>query len=106
MSWTGGPWEFLPEDSGFIGYDPYFLIVDEWNRGIAYILPRDRPVQKPIKEWQENGYLIAAAPDLYDALSGIISNMAEYGHADESWFEAGLSALQKARGEKKGASND
>ena len=41
---------------------------------------------------------VQTVKELIEALNGIISNTDEYGHADESWFEAGRAALAKARG--------
>lgn len=56
--------------------------------------------EDPIAEREANTHLIAAAPELYEALSAILYWHDEDRHIDESWWEDARAALAKARGEK------
>ena len=52
---------------------------------------------EPSKTQMANAHLIAAAPDLYHALSDLLEQCRQYGHMDE--IRAAEIALAKARGE-------
>ena len=75
--WTPGPWEV---SGGYVKSSNGNTVCDvRYKNG-----NNDRPI-------------IAAAPDLYDALEGIISAMEGIGHGP---FDAERAALAKARGEQ------
>jgi len=96
--WTPGPWKKQFE----FDYEPIYL-VSEGNL-IATVAPDN--LQEATEEFGEvnlaNARLIAAAPELYEALQGIL----EIGKRDMSnpkydgYFNTAKEALAKARGEQ------
>jgi len=93
---TPGPWKFWDRA------DPFSALVtdDAGIAGIAAPIVRIRGIEMSPEEMRANARLIAAAPDLLEALRGII----EIGKRDltnpkyDGYFNAALTALQKAEG--------
>ena len=99
-NFTPGPWEWFPctNDGGRITAPNS----TGHSRSVASTLYQENP-----EEHNSNAYLIAAAPDLYEALNGILTR-AVMGDMDElveshpllaHWLDKGITALTKARGE-------
>lgn len=108
--WTKGPWEALPQN----GAGPMIVhIFDTGNqmrptgyRLIAHMLERGNSLDQD----RANAHLIAAAPDLYEALETVAQLLRDH-HGDQSsedgwqneeirdaWLAA-RAVLAKARGE-------
>lgn len=77
QDWTPGPWTCDENDFGSLSYGAY-VGIDADNKSIAYILTDDRARTLPIEEWRSNARLIAAAPDLYEALRLLRDETADY----------------------------
>jgi hypothetical protein len=97
--WTPGPW-FIDEDSEpvlrVMAHDPG---LEPWH--ICDVAPLATSSQDKTTNWYANAHLIAAAPELYDALEKAIEYHKKRNlgwHSDElvAYMEA---ALAKARGE-------
>lgn len=92
--WTEGPWVALPYDD--IGDE---VAIHKFDGEYVASVDCDGcfdVLSGPVIT--ANAHLIAAAPDLYEALEGIITAMEGIGHGP---FEAERAALAKARGESK-----
>ena len=88
--WTPGPWE--ASDKGFHPYPYVCGPEDDYEHGkdrpvVAYLVGMNTP---------HNAHLIAAAPDLYEALEDAMYELQGYGYRDDARI---LAALSKARGE-------
>lgn len=91
--WTKGPWSLADENN-----QTYEVQLGSEHNLTCSLNRQDNNTGKFVIERDEmiaNGHLIAAAPDLYEALEAMVSYGREHGHglriADE--------ALAKARGE-------
>jgi hypothetical protein len=84
--WTPGPWMVETGDDGVLS--SVFRYEDVEYTGIAYLT---------LDNHEANARLIAAAPDLYEALDAIIDGIS-WSMSDNK-FGAAKSALAKARGE-------
>ena len=93
---TKGPWElFLTGDERgiYIGLD----LFGSSSKVVTTVDCDDLPEAAA----QANAHLIAAAPELYEALDGLIGELKDY-HVSSSVLDAietSISALAKARGE-------
>jgi len=72
-----GPWHFDKENNGFHGYDKHNGIMDNEGRSIVevphqYSLSATPSTPLP---WEANAHLIAAAPDMLEALDWCCKNM-------------------------------
>ena len=87
---TPGPWE----SGGSIVGAGNIIIRQQWEC-----------VRKSIDELQANAYLIAAAPDMYEALEAAILEYGKPGgpwnvpSSPGTWIYKAKAALEKARGE-------
>lgn len=95
--WMAGPWHHI--DNSW----EMSTVYDQHERVIAEV-PIDgmcdehtQIVYEPIKD--ANALLIAAAPDLHEALQGCIEHMEHSTPQGKAAYEAARSALAKARGE-------
>lgn len=87
--WTKGPWYVRTEDDDW-GCDTFVETMDD-------VLFDVRPAKGP--SWQmANARLIAAAPDLYAALDGLLG-LLDAGSLYEPQAYAARAALAKARGQ-------
>lgn len=106
--YTPGPWTIQSAGPSGMEVGPFPEDFDTWHptarnrcRGdfsVAYTLPRfyiDKPGQIPGEE-DANVLLIAAAPDLYEALK-MLWNAQSDGKSSEAWTAA-AKALAKAEG--------
>jgi hypothetical protein len=100
--WTPGPWEVIIDDDGNpLSGRPSVQASDELDCGIVHW---DGFVQeywrsaRGDKEIHANAHLIAAAPELYDALEELKSELRDYG-LDHPVMKQIDAALAKARGE-------
>ena len=92
--WTKGPWH-ASEVASIWNSDESDEIADVWDHG------------RGMEETQANAQLIAAAPDLYEALEQARDTILELINArnseaegsDEDWVGGINAALSKARGE-------
>lgn len=90
MNHTRGPWATDEQDH----CDPYQHIrVLGGNRAIAELWIDDAPVPEYNAEQWANARLIAAAPELLEALQ----RLEQYGHTQATW-EFALRAIAKAAG--------
>jgi len=103
--WTPGPWKYSPDDD-----DTY------WTDSKTVMAEDGAVVAVETRGWGEeagiaNAQLIAAAPDLYEALEAIVSAAGEREDALHVWLNypekpvrtpgsMARAALAKARGEK------
>ena len=109
--WTPGPWKVVIDDDGNpLSGRPSVSASDELDCGIVHW---DGFVQeywrsaRGDKEIHANAHLIAAAPELYDALKQFVSTfdtaaLVETDHTQVGQidaYRAAISALAKARGE-------
>lgn len=89
---TPGPWKFLPA----------FGTVEVVKFIVAYLSlsveGRDNPLYLSKGEAEANGALIAAAPELLEALEGAVADPDN--RAGFNWVLAAKSAIRKARGEQ------
>jgi hypothetical protein len=89
--WTPGPWEL----------DGIAIEGSDQRKGAVCLM--GEPAQYPgdtafmCDNWQANARLIAAAPDLYDAVVGLLS-LVDAGSAFEHQVHAAQDALAKAKG--------
>lgn len=88
---TPGPWNVLPPKSdihhgGYVGVpdDDYAYGVNE----VAYVTP-----QSSSGTHEANARLIAAAPEMLEALEGVAKNI-----NPDDWFERVHAAIAKAKG--------
>lgn len=94
---TPAPWRFSGSlKSSYVGKDGYGMIAE-----VPYCFHPNESLREAQKA---NANLIAAAPDLYDALSWIEGYtkdypIEQYGDEFKSWVEKSRAALAKARGE-------
>lgn len=85
---TPGPWEI---SDGY--YETRLDVVDPRGKEVAVL--RLVPLEPP-KTFEANARLIAAAPDMYDALESVL----ECGSVNDQWWVGKVKdALLKARGE-------
>jgi len=96
--WTNGPWQLgrcTREDEGFEG--SRFVTSADAVLGVAIAFGDDEANQNA------NANLIAAAPDMYEALRDLLAwaNIGEQSR-DRNLADAARMALAKARGEKFG----
>jgi glycine cleavage system aminomethyltransferase T len=89
-------WTAMLDDYGQIYGDPY-VTIDDGSKAVAYIMTRDRARGRDINDWKANAHLIAAAPDMYDALEMARRKLLQAGFFNAS-YECDA-ALAKARGE-------
>jgi hypothetical protein len=87
---TERKWTAMIDDFGQIYGDPY-VTIDDGSKAVAYVMTRDRARGRDIKDWKANAHLIAAAPDLYEALVEMCN---WHGITDKA-----RAALAKARGD-------
>ena len=103
--WTPGPWHWYVEDGSFMGLSgpdgQYDHIL--WSEICPACQKRGNRCTAPN---DPNAHLIAAAPELYEALRDIVSIMPAYWDkipdAIRRKAERGVVALAKARGEDAG----
>lgn len=84
--WTPGPWVTVR----FVDDDDDIFTIGHKRGGIARMILHS---QKQKDDAAANARLIAAAPELYEALYGLM-------HGHDGSIEAAQAALAKARGEK------
>jgi hypothetical protein len=90
-------WAALIDDFGQVYGDPY-VAIDDGSKAIAYIMTRDRARGRDIQDWISNAHLIAAAPDLYDALEALVDACDRLGVTGGNLSYA-RAVLAKARGD-------
>ena len=99
--WTPGPWEVKPVELGV----PYLRVRGTrlgMRHKVANVLAtHDHPAirEREIAETEANAHLIAAAPDLYEALETTVAALASSGSMHQKALDAAEAALSKARGE-------
>lgn len=97
---TPGPWVVCMEDDGDAAVTIFAasqlrdgrIAADEWDDCIALAGLNHN-------ESEANAHLMAAAPDLYEALDALVNEVSTYGSADGEIIIAASAALAKARGE-------
>ena len=87
--WTEGPWG---KESFALSED----ILAPGNKLVAIV--QSRHCESP-EEMRANAHLIAAAPDLYEALENLLSAVENNAYVGSKWIEEASDALAKARGE-------
>lgn len=94
--WTPGPWEMRRDgvvtESGDNNRFRFIPIISPWREDAFF-----EAGEVGHDTAKANARLIAAAPDLYEALNALD----KYGHTDAVWRHA-KAALAKARGETNG----
>lgn len=108
-NWTQGPWKIEPREAYADGSVYPATIVREENDQLVTPIETDYAarlaVSDPESHWATslrriaNAHLITAAPELYEALDGLVHVFRDSGMYDEEVFEDALAALAKARGE-------
>ena len=96
--WTPGPWATGKRTkNGYRKIDTFGLRSDPHYGLAKVVIELDG---EPYKEGDANASLIAAAPDLYEALNRLLANYrADGSEASTRDIEIARSALAKARGE-------
>lgn len=96
MSYTPGPWELA------MSADGCFILFGPKGRKLLTI-----PLDEQNEEKAANARLIAAAPELYEMLSEVLSSIERVACGGENavrfraeWVEDAKAALAKARGEE------
>lgn len=89
--WTPGPWVAGPRYRSIISDNPTGYEDEDSIEAYGGHL-----VCESVK-WDANAHLIAAAPDLYEALEDLAKQTAVY--MDDETVQVVASALRKARGE-------
>ncbi len=88
MEYTKGEWKASEQEQDFYGKDYYAV------RSI-----HDGRIQRVADVWIEaNAHLIAAAPDMYEALKSIVKDVDETGYCRVHHIVTGQQALAKAEG--------
>lgn len=88
--WTPGPWEWRRYGNDKV--TPTLISTTEFAYG---------SVPEPIDFYSPmNAALIAAAPDLYDALENVAAKMREMYLDDERAYADAIAALSRARGQQ------
>ena len=104
--WTPGPWNILGDDES-IGGVPFIEVMGgeiatPTYRDVTHVcadLGDDDEFRLTDEDWA-NAHLIAAAPDLYEALAGLVGQAESFkGAAFGKRIEAALAALARARNE-------
>ena len=99
--WTAGPWTFDPDDDNeakFVGDDDHegTILNDHWHIARIWNYRDD-------EECRANAHLIAAAPELYEALERMEKHfriLPPKHDGEGSVFAQATAALAKARGEQ------
>lgn len=95
--WTPGPWSCMSESAykGVYVDDCVHSVSKRAGKAdIICLSPSHEEYELSAAMWDANARLIAAAPDLYEALQ----RLDQFGHTDATWDYA-LRAMAKARGE-------
>ena len=98
MKHTKGPWKAC-EHGGYGDYDGNCIVILGDDLRVAIVLGSDN------EETNANARLIAAAPDLLEALENLHANIAEYarinnlGGFDNQDMQQARAAIAKAKGE-------
>lgn len=94
--WTPGPWD--PETYPHGGFD--IAALGAGRLGGTLIIVSRNP-HSDVEAMHANAHLIAAAPEMYEALDALLIGMEASGGwaGDDGLFDAGMAALRKARGE-------
>jgi len=93
---TPWPWEYEPHGQMIMTDNGQKMIADIRGWGWIQYLPEGEKIQ------DANGYLIAAAPDMYMVLEEVfdeVENYMERTGRSVTWGEKAKAALAKARGE-------
>lgn len=93
---TPGPYVVHEDDRPLITHKPYSVLLPGSNDGVAYFIAT-----------KANAHLLAAAPELYEALAEITRDDGDVSaveawaddEAGAQWFARAHTALKKARGE-------
>lgn len=85
--WTPGPWK-LKGAGSIMGADDVLVATTGYRVAVGS------------DEDESSARLIAAAPELYEALDAITHWNDRDGHVDASWWNAARAALARARGAK------
>ena len=88
MSYTPGPWTARDQGEGPRGKS-LGIVISGRNHLPLFFLPRGKP-----EEGMANAYLVAAAPDLLEALKGVI----RVADRETTEFNAARAAIAKAEG--------
>lgn len=100
---TPGPWQYRPnrfDDWGTVRAGEDFICQAKHPHYAEEVLAEHRRLETD--PWEANARLIAAAPDLYEALYRIVDSVARCESGDvcqTSDFDDARAALAKARGE-------
>ncbi len=94
---TPGPWKFR-DDSKFFKTNPFSVYIQGGGVHSAAIANIPRKQTIPEEEARANALLIAAAPDLLEALKFAQSII---GHPDDAGSQMIAAAIAKATGSKK-----
>lgn len=108
--WTPGPWHL--EDDHPKRAAVFVNDGDDWQVAVLYSGRGDADIQDSNGVWQNdpvriaNARLIAAAPELYEALEGIANHYDMDGYGEKAWKDLALemaelarTAMAKARGD-------
>ncbi len=94
-NWTPGPWSHnWALDGEISGHGEFIAQIAGQNYGKWSHKSEDGEA-----EYRANGDLIAAAPELYEALAAIMDSTAVLNHLDAEATEWIESVMRKARGE-------
>jgi hypothetical protein len=93
-AFTPGPWTFNDPWAGFSS------ITDADGKLIFGIARGDPDETQPVPVCEANARLIAAAPELYEALNALLTYVAGFDREGLPVFEQSAAALAKARGEQ------
>lgn len=93
---TPGPWKFILSESGVRNNGGFICFLPKPTRYTG----QDQRYEEETKEWECNALLIAAAPELLEALQGFVEigkrNMENPKY--DGYFEAARAAISKATG--------
>lgn len=99
MSHTPGPWEYVPKLTASENHKGFFIRAEKAARNGKWALADVQPGDQDGHLGEANARLIAAAPELLEALSGLFERFA-HGEAiqTDQWILAGA-AIDKATGD-------
>lgn len=90
-NWAPGPWETV--------YEGHILSV--WAKGYGFIHSHEVPQVNTgaTRTENANARLIAAAPEMYEALEAMLGTFSALGYSQRQAASKAFAAVQKARGE-------
>lgn len=93
VKFTKGPWAIEYDNADEYGGNQWY------NVGPAKVVISYAISATEREEWDANAHLIAAAPEMYEALESALRLLNVAGLSDRIGYAEGINALAKARGE-------